>query len=561
MPAAGWSQAPDAGANDEAQMATEQIDESQALVERIREVDGELVELIQKVSAAEGEELELVRTQIGQLAEQQRDNLAELTKLIASSDADGAGIALLEQQGEQLLRRSSRRLRNYIQLFQGALENEADKRSNLAPSEAQIFEHHMAEDSARLDSYYTGLIQLTDQMASLGLNVDAEAAFLETALAERGHKLLQLLELTKKRLEEQRDLLKKSPEDGDLQAQVFAVEERYQSNKTSLMSTIHMMKARGLDYVDLEVQTIEITGEITPEALKVDVAVGFLERAATRARAFLVASGPSFLLRALMIAGILLLFWLLARMVRRVTTKVIARSKISTSQLLQDMVVKLTGRIVLLLGVIYALSQLGISLGPILAGLGIAGFILGFALQETLANFAAGAMILAYRPFDIDDMVETAGIMGKVRDMNLVSTRILTPDFQTLIVPNSKIWGDVIRNVTAQPSRRVDMVFGISYEDEIEKAERVLAEIVAAHDKVLPEPETVIKLHALNDSSVDFIVRPWAKTDDYWDVYWDITRAVKLRFDQEGISIPYPQRDVHLTTPSEIDSTGEKSAE
>jgi small conductance mechanosensitive channel len=262
-----------------------------------------------------------------------------------------------------------------------------------------------------------------------------------------------------------------------------------------------------------------------------------------------------------MIAGILLLFWLLARMVRRVTTKVIARSKISTSQLLQDMVVKLTGRIVLLLGVIYALSQLGISLGPILAGLGIAGFILGFALQETLANFAAGAMILAYRPFDIDDMVETAGIMGKVRDMNLVSTRILTPDFQTLIVPNSKIWGDVIRNVTAQPSRRVDMVFGISYEDEIEKAERVLAEIVAAHDKVLPEPETVIKLHALNDSSVDFIVRPWAKTDDYWDVYWDITRAVKLRFDQEGISIPYPQRDVHLTTPSEIDSTGEKSAE
>jgi len=136
--------------------------------------------------------------------------------------------------------------------------------------------------------------------------------------------------------------------------------------------------------------------------------------------------------------------------------------------------------------------------------------------------------------------------MGKVKDMNLVSTRILTVDHQTLIVPNSKIWGDVIRNVTAQPRRRVDMVFGISYEDEIPKAERVLQEIVDSHEQVLDDPAPVIKVHTLNDSSVDFVVRPWAKTDDYWDVYWDITRAVKMRFDEEGISIPYPQRDVHL---------------
>jgi len=155
-------------------------------------------------------------------------------------------------------------------------------------------------------------------------------------------------------------------------------------------------------------------------------------------------------------------------------------------------------------------------------------------------------MILAYRPFDVGDFVEAAGVTGRVKDMNLVSTRILTLDHQTLIVPNSKIWGDVIRNVTAQPMRRVDMVFGISYRDEIPKAERVLGEIVAAHGKVLDDPAPVIKVHTLNDSSVDFIVRPWARTEDYWDVYWDITREVKMRFDREGISIPFPQRDVHL---------------
>jgi small conductance mechanosensitive channel len=130
--------------------------------------------------------------------------------------------------------------------------------------------------------------------------------------------------------------------------------------------------------------------------------------------------------------------------------------------------------------------------------------------------------------------------------MSLVSTTILTFDNQTLVVPNNKIWGDVIRNVTAQKVRRVDLVFGIGYEADIPHAEQVLHAIVKEHPKVLEEPEPTIKLHNLGDSSVDFIVRPWAKTEDYWDVYWDVTREVKMRFDREGISIPFPQRDVHL---------------
>jgi small conductance mechanosensitive channel len=127
-----------------------------------------------------------------------------------------------------------------------------------------------------------------------------------------------------------------------------------------------------------------------------------------------------------------------------------------------------------------------------------------------------------------------------------VSTTINTFDNQTLIIPNSKIWGDVIKNVTAQKTRRVDLEFGISYGDDIDKAERILKEIVESHDKVLAEPAPNIRLHKLGDSSVNFIVRPWTKTPDYWEVYWDITREVKVRFDRDGISIPFPQRDVHI---------------
>jgi small conductance mechanosensitive channel len=130
--------------------------------------------------------------------------------------------------------------------------------------------------------------------------------------------------------------------------------------------------------------------------------------------------------------------------------------------------------------------------------------------------------------------------------MTLVSTTILTLDHRTLVIPNNKIWGDVIQNVTAQKERRIDMIFGISYSDDIPHAERVLKEILEAHEQVLDDPESIVKLHNLGESSVDFVVRPWAKTDDYWDVYWDITREVKIRFDAEGISIPFPQRDVHV---------------
>ena len=129
---------------------------------------------------------------------------------------------------------------------------------------------------------------------------------------------------------------------------------------------------------------------------------------------------------------------------------------------------------------------------------------------------------------------------------NVAFSPLWDPDNQLLIVPNKQVWGGIIRNITSQDTRRVDLTFGIGYSDDIPKAEKVLTEIISSHDKVLSDPEPVVRLHTLGDSSVDFIVRPWAKTDDYWEVYWDITREVKRRFDEEGISIPFPQRDVHI---------------
>jgi small conductance mechanosensitive channel len=221
------------------------------------------------------------------------------------------------------------------------------------------------------------------------------------------------------------------------------------------------------------------------------------------------------------------------------------------------MILSTTRSVIIMLGLLIALSQLGISLGPLLAGLGIAGFVIGFALQDSLSNFASGIMILIYKPFDVGDLVEIGGAFGTVSHMSLVNTTVLTIDNQTLVVPNNSIWKNVIKNVTAQETRRIDMTFGIGYSDDIPKAEHILKEIIETHESVLEDPEPMVRLHELGDSSVNFVVRPWVKTDDYWPVYWDITRAVKLAFDAQGVTIPFPQRDVHVFNESpQIATTG-----
>jgi small conductance mechanosensitive channel len=307
-----------------------------------------------------------------------------------------------------------------------------------------------------------------------------------------------------------------------------------------------MMESLEIDTADYRQLLFEATGEITTGLLSGDVLKGLLSTWAGNAVDWVTTNGPRIFFKIVLFALIILLFRFLSKASRRVVRTAINTSSLKVSQLLERTALSVTGAAVMIFGILVALSQLGVEIGPLLAGLGVAGFIIGFALQDTLGNFASGVMILLYRPYDVGDLVEVAGGAGKVNNMTLVSTTILTLDHQTLVIPNSKIWGDVIKNVTAQKNRRIDMVFGISYSDDVPHAERVLKEIVESHERVLDDPEPIVKLHNLGESSVDFVVRPWALTDDYWDVYWDITREVKMRFDAEGISIPFPQRDVHV---------------
>jgi len=241
----------------------------------------------------------------------------------------------------------------------------------------------------------------------------------------------------------------------------------------------------------------------------------------------------------------MLVFYLLSVASGRLIKKVFAKSnKLST--LLLDFLQISARRLMLLIGLFVGLSALEINVGPVLAIVGAAGFVVAFALQNSLSNFASGILTLIYRPFDIGDLINVAGTLGEVETMNLLSTQLRTPDHQLVVVPNNLVWADTIINVTGIKRRRVDLIFGIGYSDDIDKAQKILEEIVAAHELVLKNPAPIVKLHELADSSVNFICRPWVRPVNYWDVYWDVTREVKRRFDNEGVSIPFPQQDVHF---------------
>ncbi|MGB5833034.1 MAG: mechanosensitive ion channel family protein [Thiohalocapsa sp.] len=243
--------------------------------------------------------------------------------------------------------------------------------------------------------------------------------------------------------------------------------------------------------------------------------------------------------------GILFAAWIISGIFSGLIHRAIHRMP-GTSKLLEDFLVKVARWVVLAIGLIMALAALEVSVGPLLALVGAAGFVVAFALQDSLSNFASGLMILLFKPFDVGDVVDAGGVSGSVESVNLVSTTIKTFDNKKVVVPNNKVWGDVITNASGLTERRVDLEFGIGYDDDIDQAQAILEEIVGAHPNVLQEPAPTIRMSALADSSVNFIVRPWTNTADYWGVYWDVTREVKKRFDAAGIGIPFPQRDVHL---------------
>jgi small conductance mechanosensitive channel len=234
----------------------------------------------------------------------------------------------------------------------------------------------------------------------------------------------------------------------------------------------------------------------------------------------------------------------LARRITNLITKLMEKNKVDVTLVrFLDSIIYYTFMVMV---VIAAAGQLGINTTSFLTIVGAAGLAIGLALKDSLSNFASGVMLVLFRPYRVDDYVDIGGVAGTVVSISLFTTELKTPDNQKVIVPNAGITSNVITNVTANPIRRVDLVIGIGYDDDIKKAKEVIQGVLAEEKRILPAPEPLIAVSELADSSVNFVVRPWVKTGEYWTVYFALTENIKLALDANGISIPFPQQDVHM---------------
>ena len=240
----------------------------------------------------------------------------------------------------------------------------------------------------------------------------------------------------------------------------------------------------------------------------------------------------------------LVIGYLLAGLARRVVKRLLARTELALA--LQRFVTQITYVGILVFAIVASLARFGVQTTSFVAILGAAGFAIGFALQGSLANFAAGVLLIIFRPLKVGDFVEAAGETGTVEEISIFTTQLKTPDNKTVIVPNAKLTGDNIVNYTVKGTRRVDMVVGVSYEADLDQTREVIAGVLAKDERILEDPPVQIAVKEMADSSVNFVVRPWTSADDYWGVYFDTQENVKKALDAAGIGIPFPQTDVHL---------------
>ncbi len=241
-----------------------------------------------------------------------------------------------------------------------------------------------------------------------------------------------------------------------------------------------------------------------------------------------------------------------ARLISTLISRMLTRAK--TDPILVSFVKNFSYIALLVFVVIAALAKIGIQTASFIAVVGAAGLAIGLALQGSLANFASGVLILVFKPLRIGDFVEVGGAAGTVKDIHIFNTVLNSPDNVRIIVPNSQVTGGNIKNYTVNGTRRIDMVVGISYDDDPAKAKRIIESVLAEEKRLLPEPAPKIAVSELGDSSVNLVVRPWVNAADYWAVRFDLTEKIKATFDQNGITIPYPQRDVHLIGSSEAEN-------
>jgi len=498
-----------------------------------------------RLAVASAEDSLVLRIQLASSRDRFMESLHDLAGLVVAEAQDSVHEEL-RNRAETVFNEVTPEIWELIGELRTEIDGLRALRPGAAPADRSALEDQIVVLSSRLDRFYTFGWDHVQNLAILGQDTEEPRQTFSDLLVTRADELSGRLDLAVRRIGELASRLREVPGDPDATALLAATRKNVEMNATSQGIVLDLMDALEMPTSDYRAGLVTATQDLAAGLTDARVAVALTRQAWKGFTSWLADRGLEVVVKLLIVLVILVAGRFLALLARRIAERSLDKANLDISRLLRRKIINATHTAIIILAVLFALRQLGITLAPMLAGVGVVGLVLGFAMQDSLSNLAAGMMILINRPYDKGDLVEIGGFLGTVEHMSMVSTKLLTLDNQRLEVPNSKVWGDVIKNVTDQKVRRIDMVFGISYSDDIPHAERVLTEILAENELVLDDPEPVVRVHALGESSVDFVVRPWVRTADYWEVHWDVTKKVKMRFDEEGISIPFPQRDVHL---------------
>ena len=486
------------------------------------------------------------------------EKLIELASAMALPAAeagplDEEKILAARGQTERILALSLRRVNAITERIAEEREEVGEFDEGLRSNIAESFIQEQQLLRMRYLQTTVGSLELIERLAAAG-GLDEQNAelagrlrpWLEAQALLLAERMAGQIRLDTNTLVELRSRQVEDPLDSELARAVRVLQRKQSRSVNSLDATLGLLDQLGLDTAEYRVLIVQQRGMIGVELLQRQVFSRVMRDQLDSLQQTLVTTGPNLVLRAVVFLTILLLAWLLARLVRVVLRALLDRGSVRITRLSGEVLLSVSGMVVFLFGLMVGLSTLGVSVGPMLAGLGVAGIILGFALQDSLSNLASGAMILLYQPYDVDDHVRVGDVEGVVKRMNLVATTIATFDNQVLVVPNKNIWGDNIVNHTASRVRRVDIQVSFSYDEDIDFVEQVLMEEMKAHDRVLSTPAPTVHISRWDDSAITMMAKPWVRTADYWSTLRALTKRFKQRFDAEEISIPFPQRDIHL---------------
>jgi small conductance mechanosensitive channel len=451
-------------------------------------------------------------------------------------------VALMSQRGDLIERTLIERFTHLTQRLNDSLARQGE-----LTGPALLMEESLAE---LLDKQRLQYLELSTKQVLLLETLELEASTLRQkvirSLSFFGEEMMGLIHLHQHGLNM---LAERQVSDGtntDLIRTAEFEAERLQVAVNRLRDVVDQLKRLGGDTLEMRRTLIEVRGSLALSLVDTAVISVLYAEIAEKFETWVANRGAMAVISLFLFILTLIASRWLAKLAKQVVERALKHSDQSISQLLKETLISMTGTVVFLLGLLVALSQVGVSVAPMIAGLGVVGFIVGFALQDTLANFASGAMILAYRPFDTGDFISAADVEGEVRKMNLVNTTIVTIENKVLIIPNSKIWGGVILNFTGQNLRRTDIIYRVSFDEDLDKVAAILEELVAADERFLKSPEPVIRVKQFSEYSIDFLVRAYVATGEFWESVWALNKSVKQRFDAEGITIPFPQRDVHM---------------